>query len=53
MRKEKLIELKSLIEELKVIKFEKQDIESKFIKSEVYDCTLNNGEIIRREKLIK
>ena len=53
MRKEKLIELKSLIEELKVIKFEKQDVESKFIKSEVYDCTLNNGEIIRREKLIK
>lgn len=53
MRKEKLIELKSFIEELKVVKLEKRDIEGSFIKSEVYDCTLNNGEVIRREKLVK
>lgn len=53
MRKEKLVELKSLIDELKVINLKKQDIQSSFIKAEVYDCTLNNGETIRREKLIK
>lgn len=53
MRREKLEELKTLMEELKVIKHTKLDIESKFLKSEVYDCTLNNGENIRREKLIK
>lgn len=53
MRKEKLEELKTYIEELKVIKLEQKDIEGKFLKSKVYDCTLNNGEIIRREKLIK
>ena len=53
MRKEKLEELKTYIEELKVIKLEKQDLKGKFLKSEVYDCTLNNGEIIRREKLVK
>lgn len=53
MRKEKLEELKTYIEELKVIKLEKQDLKGEFLKSEVYDCTLNNGEIIRREKLVK
>lgn len=53
MRKEKLDELKKYIEELKVIEIKKIDIEGKFLKSEVYDCKLNNGEIIRREKLIK
>lgn len=53
MRKEKLEELKTYIEELKVIKLEQKDIEGKFLKSKVFDCTLNNGEIIRREKLIK
>lgn len=53
MRREKLEELKSYIEELKVLKLKKLEIESSFLKSEVYDCTLNNGHIIRREKLIK
>jgi len=53
MRKEKLEELKSYIEELKVIKLEKLNDEGSFLKSNVYDCTLNNGEVIRREKLIK
>jgi len=53
MRKEKLEELKSYIELLKVIKLSKVETESKFIKSQVFDCTLNNGKVIRREKLIK
>lgn len=53
MRKEKLEELKSYLEELKTIKFVKQDLDAKFLKTEVYDCYLNNGKIIRREKQIK
>ena len=51
MRKEKLKELKKYIEELKTVKFNKTS--SDFLKSEAYNCTLNNGVVIRREKLIK
>ena len=52
MRKEKLEELKSYIEQLKTIKL--KEIEQKqFINSQGYDCYLNNGSIIRRERLIK
>ena len=51
MRKEKLEELKQYIEELKTIKFNKTS--GTFLKSEGYNCTLNNGVIIKREKLIK
>ena len=53
MRKEKLEELNNLIESLKVIKYEKLNIESKFLSTEVYNCTLKSGEIIRREKILK
>lgn len=53
MRKEKLEELQSYLEELKTIKTIKQDVEAKFLKTEVYDCYLNNGKIIRREKQLK
>lgn len=54
MRKEKLEELKSYLEELKTIKKELIVKPNKnFIKSEVYDFTLNNGRTIRREQLIK
>ncbi len=53
MRKEKLNELKTLIEELKVIQMEKTNEPSKFINSEVHECHLNNGQIITREKLLK
>ena len=53
MRKEKLLELKRYINELKTIKMERIDTESKFLKTEVYDCSLNNGNTIRRERLIK
>lgn len=44
MRKEKIEELKAYLEELKTIKAIKQDVEAKFLKTEVYDCYLNNGD---------
>lgn len=53
MRKEKLEELKYYLETLKTINLEKTDCKSTFLKSEVYNCKLNNGEIITREKLLK
>ena len=55
IRKEKLEELKSLIEQLKTVEVIKREIEEKdkFLKSEAYYFKLNNGIIIPREKLIK
>lgn len=55
MRKEKLEELKSIIEELKTVQMENRKIKqnSKFLQSEAYYFTLNNGITISREKLLK
>jgi len=55
MRKEKLEELKSIIEELKPIKEIKRSIsnEKKFLQSNAYSFQLNNGIVIPREKLLK
>jgi len=55
IRKEKLEELKSLIEELKVIEVNNRKIkeENKFLQSIPYSFTLNNGIVLPREKLIK
>lgn len=55
IRKEKLEELKSIIEELKTIKVIKRDIEqkNKFLQSDAYYFKLNNGRTIPREKLVK
>lgn len=53
MRKEKLNELEKLIESLKVIRKEVVDSNKKFITSKTYNCYLSNGEIIRREQLLK
>lgn len=53
MRKEKIEQLESIIEEFKTIEKKKLDIPSSFIKGEVYNCTLNNGKIITREKILK
>lgn len=55
IRKEKLEELKLLIEELKVIEVNKREVrqENKFLQSIAYNFTLNNGMILPREKLIK
>lgn len=53
MRREKQEELEGIIEKYKTIEKKKIDVPSKFIKSEVYRCTLNNGKIITREKILK
>lgn len=53
MRKEKMEELRSYIEELKTKKLELLDKNSKFLKVERYNCDLNNGQSIIREKLLK
>lgn len=54
MRKEKLKKLKEYIEQLKVIKLEKiEKQDKKFLKTEVYSCSINNGKKIIREKLVK
>lgn len=55
IRKEKLEELKSIVEELKTIKVIERKIEqeNKFLQSEAYLYTLNNGRTIPRERLVK
>lgn len=53
IRKEKLEELKTIIEELKVIDIKKREEASKFLSSEAYNIYLNNGIVLPREKLIK
>lgn len=55
IRKEKLEELKNIIEELKTIEVIKRDVkqENKFIQSDAYYFKLNNGRTIPREKLVK
>ena len=52
MRKEKLEELNSLIESLRVVKFQKLETESHFLSTKTYNCTLKFGETILREKLL-
>lgn len=53
MREEKIKELKQLIEEFKSISMTKTNNTPSFIKSKVYQCQLNNGKLVKREKLIK
>jgi len=53
MRKEKLEELKSIVNDLKTIKYIKYENAKKFLNSISYKCVLNNGIVIPREKLIK
>ena len=53
MRKEKLEELKSIVNDLKTIKYIKYEKDKKFLSSISYKCVLNNGVVIPREKLIK
>ncbi|MBR5369813.1 MAG: NUDIX hydrolase [Bacilli bacterium] len=53
MRKYKLEELESYIEELKTKKKELLDANSRFLKVERYNCEINNGKTIVREKLLK
>ena len=53
MRREKLEELKSIVNDLKTIKYIKYENAKKFLNSISYKCVLNNGIVIPREKLIK
>lgn len=55
MRKEKLQELKEIVEELKTIQVIEREVEqkNKFLQSKAYYFKLNNGIIVPREKLIK
>ena len=53
MRKEKEIELASYIEELKTVRKELVERKPKFLSIESYNCLLNNGIIIPREKMLK
>ena len=54
MRKEKLAELKSYIEELKTIRIiEKKEKTSSFLNIENVTVQLNNGKIIQRDRLYK
>lgn len=55
MRKEKLEELREMIEELKTVEVIERKVQNdkKFLQSQAYYFRLNNGLIIPREKLIK
>lgn len=53
LQKNKLDELNRYIDEFKVSKIVKINRPSKFIDIEVYDCYLNNGKVISREKIVK
>ena len=55
MRKEKLQELREIVEELKTIQVIEREVEqkNKFLQSKSYYFKLNNGIIIPRERLIK
>lgn len=53
MNKSRLNEIRKMIDEIKCVRKKLVNVESSFIKSEVYDCELSNGMVIRREKLIK
>lgn len=52
MRKEKLLELKKYIDELRVVDKVKEE-ETSFIRSVPYTFKLNNGLFIKREQLLK
>lgn len=52
MRREKYLELKQYIEELKAVSSNMRE-KSSFITSIPYSFTLNNGKVIEREKLLK
>lgn len=55
IRKEKLEQLKSIVEELKTIQVIEREVDqkNKFLQSKSYNFKLNNGIIIPRERLIK
>lgn len=53
MKLQTLKVVKRYFEEFKTIKLEKKDSEKGFLTIEKYECTLSNGNIIKREKILK
>lgn len=53
MKSQTLKVIKKYFKDFKTIKLEKKDNEKDFLSIEKYECTLSNGNIIRREKLLK
>ena len=53
MRRDKLKELNSYIDELKVKRMQLLGTKGNFLGIESYLCELKNGDVIRREKLVK
>ena len=53
MRKQKLEELKALIETYEVLCMKQLNEENKFLSIKSFLCTLANGDVIRRERLLK
>ena len=53
MNKQKLKELQAILEKYKVISMNQIKKKNKFITSETYECELNDGHKVVREKLKK
>ena len=53
IRKEKIDKIYRIIDDFKTVKKELIDDEKSFLTSEKYNCHLNNGKTIRRERLVK
>jgi len=53
MRKEKIEQINSYLESLKTNHFKLLDRDARFLNIESYDCYLNNGSKITREKILK
>ena len=52
MQKEIIDQLQSYKKELRTIRFEKTE-DSKFLQIEPYRCVLENGRVLKREKILK
>lgn len=53
MRKQVIEELKRLKENFRTVAIESVESQNPFVTAQTYSCTLNNGKIIRRDKLSK
>lgn len=53
MKKERLLEIRKMMENFRCIKKEPRNVSSSFIQILVQDCTLQNGKTILREQVLK
>ena len=53
MKKERLLEIRKMMENFRCIKKEPRNVSSSFIQIMVQDCTLQNGKTILREQVLK